>query len=120
MPVPSRQREAKLVRAAILARRTRDNIFPAELFSDPAWDMLLDLYLASLEDRRLSVTDACVGSIAPQTTALRWLDALCACSLVRRVADEADRRRTFVELTPKGEALMNSYFARVPTLWNGC
>ncbi len=38
-----RQR-AKAVRRMLRQRRMREQYFPADLFADPAWDMLLDLY----------------------------------------------------------------------------
>ena|SRR5579875_2619031 len=112
--------EATVVRSAILARRMRNGSFPPGLFGEPAWDCLLELYLALIEQRRISVTDLCVAAVVPQTTALRWLNVLQQNELVRRIPDRRDSRRTFVELTHKGEALMNSYFNRVPCLWNGC
>src|SRR5437762_3206264 len=48
------------VRAILRARRSRDRFFDASLFADPAWDMLLELYLAELlGERRLSVGSLC-------------------------------------------------------------
>ncbi len=38
-----------LIREAIKLRRLRDSYFPADLFADPAWDILLDLFAARLE-----------------------------------------------------------------------
>lgn len=43
---------ASAVRAIIRARRIRDRYFHAELFADPAWDMLLDLMAARLDGQR--------------------------------------------------------------------
>lgn len=116
------QREilAKLVRAAIFARRIRDESFPVGLFGEPAWDCLLDVYLAFLEQRSVSVSDVCVAASVPPTTALRWIDTICEMGLTLRRSDPRDGRRTFVELTRRGEVLMNGYFDRVPSFWNGC
>lgn len=112
--------ELKLVRAAIFARRMRDNNFPDGLFGEPAWDCLLDLYLALLEEREISVTDVCVAASVPRAAALRWLDVLCDKALVMRLPDPSEPSRVLVELAPKGETLMNGYFRQVPSLWNGC
>lgn len=115
-----RRPEVKLVRAAIFARRIRDNSFPEGLFGEPAWDCLLDLYLALLEERPVSVTDVCVAASVPPTTARRWLDVLCDKALVMQLPEPAEPRSVLVELTTKGEALMKGYFGRVPAHWNGC
>jgi len=117
---PERPDQRELVRAAIFARRMRDDSFPGDLFGEPAWDCLLDLYLAALEKRRLSVTDVCVAATVPPTTALRWVDILCRRDLAVRGSDALDGGRSIVELTRKGEALMSCYFHRASTHWNGC
>jgi hypothetical protein len=54
----------------ICARRLRERLLPAGLFADPAWDMLLDLYAAEIEEQPVSVTSACIAAAAPATTAL--------------------------------------------------
>lgn len=113
------QGEAKLVRAAILARRVRDNSFPSGLFGEPAWDILLDLFLACLEGRRLTAAEVCIAAFVPRTTALRWVDHLCKEGLARRVCADDDVR-FHLELTQTGHSAMQSYFGRAPGLWNGC
>lgn len=100
----------QLVRRLLRARAERGNHLSARLFSEPAWDMLLELYLAFLVQRRLSVTDVCGGSRVPPTTALRWIDALKAEDLIVRQRDPFDGRRIFVELTPKGSGALQQYF----------
>ena len=59
----------------------------------------------------MAVTSACIGSGVPSTTALRWLNVLEARGLVEREEDNADARRSFVRLTPRGQALMREYFS---------
>jgi hypothetical protein len=55
-------------------RRLRGMMFEsAYLFADPAWDILIDLFIASEEDQRISVSSACIGSAVPTTTALRYI-----------------------------------------------
>src|SRR3546814_2986047 len=50
---------AKGVRRMLRQRRMREQYFPADLFADPAWDMLLDLYAARLERQPVSVSSLC-------------------------------------------------------------
>src|SRR3546814_13025020 len=62
---------AKLVRRLIRKRRQREQHFPSDLFADPAWDMMLDLYAAHYERREISVSSLCIPAAVPATTALR-------------------------------------------------
>jgi DNA-binding MarR family transcriptional regulator len=82
-------------------------LFGPDLFSDPAWDIFLDLYLAELEDRKVLVSSVGRGAIA-ETTALRWLDRLEAAGWIRRVPDPVLGRRTYAVLTPKASGALRS------------
>jgi DNA-binding MarR family transcriptional regulator len=94
-------------------RRKRERFFSGSLFADPAWDMLLELYAAELGQRRMSVTDVCMGSGVPPTTALRWICTLEKNALVTRSVDPFDARRVFIRLSDKGLSSMSSYFAEI-------
>ena len=80
------------IRAMIRARRLRDQHFAPELFADPAWDMLLDLMAARLEQRRVAVSILCIAAAVPPTTALRWIKTLTDQGLFVRRADPQDGR----------------------------
>lgn len=100
--------------AEILRVRTlRARFFRAELFADPAWDMLLDLYRAELDQHRVSVTSLCTASGVPTSTALRWLRALEDDGLIARRQDPLDGRRSFVALTNAGIEAMGAYFTAI-------
>lgn len=87
------------VRALIRARRLRDRFFPAEVFADPAWDMMLDLLAARLAEKRVSVSSLCIAAAVPPTTALRWIRQLTDRGIFLRIDDPADGRRVFIELS---------------------
>ena len=70
-------------------RRLRSQYFPAELFSDPCWEMLLDLYDAALVGAEVTVTSLGAASGVPQTTALRRMETLQAHHLIVRTEDKA-------------------------------
>lgn len=99
------------IRGILRARHERNSIFPGELFSDPAWDMLLELYAAELGQVRVSVTSLCIASNAPTSTALRWISALERQKLIERRPDPLDGRRFFLSLTRETIALFERYFA---------
>lgn len=117
-PVPrSERRYLALARQAYALRRKRAAIFGnPELFGEPAWDILLDLYIAHGEAKQVSVSSACIGSAAPSTTGLRWLGVLADEGLVVRENDAEDHRRVLVRLTSKGVAAMERFFDAVGTL----
>jgi DNA-binding transcriptional ArsR family regulator len=90
-------------------RRRRSRFLPADLFGEPTWDILLDLYVATRENRPVPTTSACIGAHVPPTTALRWLRILEARGLVEREEDGRDGRRTFVRLSEHGLAAMEDF-----------
>jgi hypothetical protein len=108
---------ADTVMRLIRARRLRSKFFPADLFADPAWDMMLDLLHAELMQRRVSVSSLCAAADVAPTTALRWLTNMVDQGLFVRRSDPLDGRRVFVELAPDVSTGLKRYFveaARAP------
>ena len=102
-----------VVRDVIRARRMRSTFFADDLFADPAWDMLLDLYAAVLENRRVSVSSLCIAAAVPGTTALRWIGSMVEAGLFERYADPQDRRRAFISLSATARDGLQRYFHAV-------
>lgn len=92
-----RQR-AKVIRRLLRQRRMREQYFSADLFADPAWDMLIDVYAARLERQPVSVSSLCIAAAVPATTALRWIRTMTDTRLFVRDADPHDGRRIFIAL----------------------
>lgn len=107
---------AQLARRRYSERRRRAKHFPESLFGEPAWDMLLDLYIAAEAGMDIPVTSACIAADVPATTALRWLQVLEAHGLVERRADPRDARRSLVKLTSDGYVRMATYLTSDPRL----
>lgn len=113
MPRPT-QDSLALARSIYALRRKRTTIFgKADLFGEPAWDILLDLFIAQGECKDVSVSSACIGSAAPPTTGLRWLGVLADEGLVVRENDPEDNRRVLVKLTKTGFEAMTRFFEDV-------
>ncbi|HEX8643728.1 MAG TPA: MarR family transcriptional regulator [Allosphingosinicella sp.] len=96
---PSPPLSAEWVRTLIGLRQLRREYLGAELFFDPAWDMLLDLFASRLAGRRVTVTSLCIAAGVASTTALRWMKSLEAKGFILRHRDPGDRRRVYVELS---------------------
>ena len=101
------------VRSIIGARADRLRFLPSDLFADPAWDMLLDLYLNEILSKRISVSSLCGASNVPISTALRWIGALDCKGLIVRTGDRCDGRRVFIALSEAGLARMDAYFGSI-------
>lgn len=97
-------------KAEMRARIQRGLFFRESLFSDPAWDILLDLFIATTESCRRTISTVGLAGNIPQTTALRWINALEREGLVVRQPDPIDARRVFVDLSCAGLAAMTRYF----------
>ncbi|HEX8415879.1 MAG TPA: hypothetical protein VF637_18645 [Sphingomicrobium sp.] len=70
--LPKRQTDpalGDLAKGLYQARRRRDKAFSVSgLFEDPAWDMLLALYVDEARGYNTGVTSACIaGNVAPTT-----------------------------------------------------
>jgi DNA-binding MarR family transcriptional regulator len=101
---------AQKVRSILKLRRKRDAYFNKNLFADPAWDILLDLYAAELEGKKVSVSSLCIAACVPPTTGLRWIGAMTEDGLLVREHDPDDARRVFIRLSDNAKEGLCSYF----------
>ena len=94
-------------------RRRRDAKMEgtSDLFGEPSWDMLLDLFIAQGRGRPVSVSSACIASSTPQSTALRYVGLLEREGFIRRAKDPQDGRRQYLELTDVGFLSMQTYLS---------
>ena len=114
---PNDRRQAgRLAQEVYRERSRRAEFFPSELFGEPAWDILLDLYAAAKASELRSIKSACLSSNVPEATALRYIDQLAAHGLVERKPDRTDKRRKYLSLTPLGERKMHDYLASMPPI----
>jgi hypothetical protein len=96
---------------ACAARRRLYALFGRRLFCDPSWDILLELFVSTLEGRKVTVSTACMAACAPTTTALRHIAYLVQEGLVIRRPHPADARSTYLELTAQAIDRLTQYFS---------
>lgn len=107
------QGRAAQAREMIRLRRMRTEHLPASLFGEPAWDMLLDLYAAAYEGKKVCVSSLCLAAAVPSTTALRAIESLTGEGYISRCRDPADGRRIFLMLTDAARSGLDAYFDAV-------
>lgn len=97
----------------LAARRARRKFFPPDLFHEPAWEMLVALFIVYETDHSMNVKQLVGCSDAPATTSQRWIDHLHKSGLINRVTDTEDRRRIDISLSEKGHEAMTRYLKQV-------
>lgn len=102
---------AGIARRIYAERRTRERHLQPDLFREPAWDILLDLFIQHSASRSVSVTSAAIASNVPMSTALRYIARLEAAGLVVRKTSRSDDRVVLLELTECGCSKMMNYLS---------
>jgi DNA-binding transcriptional ArsR family regulator len=98
--------------AAATARRLRNlhaqrkAIVPAVPFGDPAWDLLLALFIAHDEHQEIAMTALCERTDIAQATGTRWLERLEGAGLIARRTPDGDERVKLCRLTDEGARSM--------------
>lgn len=103
----------EFVRNIMSLRRKRLDFIDPSLFADPAWDILLELTLAKLENTPIPTSSACAATQVPFSTAFRCIGQLVDAGLVRRWKDPQDNRRALLELEEETFDAMTRYLSTI-------
>jgi DNA-binding MarR family transcriptional regulator len=96
-------------RRLLRERRLRERMFDGTEFGEPAWDILLNLYIAHHEGKLVSVSSLCIAAGVPATTALRWISTMEVRGQLRRHRDPIHKRRMFMSLSADTLSAMDRY-----------
>ena len=88
-------------------RRRRDEYFPAALFGEPAWDLLLALFIAHDEGRHVSLQEAYSAAKVDPRDGPALVDRLVDAGLVSR----SHNRWNAILLTDQGMDRLGDYLA---------
>lgn len=91
----------------------RRNFFDRELFSDPAWLILLDLFIHNTLGKPVSVSSLYLAAKTPATTALRWINLLADRGMIERFDDPTDRRRVHLRLSASAYRSLVEYLSGI-------
>lgn len=100
----------------IAMRRNRDRIFGPDLFGEPAWDILLNLMVARFDERGMAVRDLAEAIGHPESTTIRFIDAMAADRLLERDNQPTDPRNAVVRLTDRAASAMLAFFRESPAI----
>ncbi len=112
--IVSRESDIEVAQRLYKDRRLRDMLdFDDDLFGEPGWDILLDLFVRHSKNEPVSIKSACIAASVPHTTALRWVGVLEHAKLIERREDARDARRSLLVLTDQGFQQMRVYLNKV-------
>lgn len=109
-----RQSLLSRARIVIATRRTRERYFDRDLFGEPAWDILLALYVTEDSGSRFTTSKLADFIGVPLSTVVRWIKTLEQQSLVERVDHPTDRRVVFIHLLEKGRKALDAFLGAMP------
>ena len=103
---------AQIAREILRSRELRRQYFPAAMFSEIPWDMLLTLFCDEAAEKSHSPKSLCSTIAAPPTTARRWIDYLVAQELIVEMDHLIG---SSVRLTAKARHALEQYLKAVST-----
>ena len=104
--LPGRSPEAR-AEALYVGRRIRDGLFPRNVFSEPAWDILLALFLAKRSGKSLEIDAVFYECAIPVATGRRFVNYLAESDLVEI---DDDRGAPHCVLSATGSRLLRRFF----------
>jgi hypothetical protein len=104
------ERALRNARQLMMLRRLRDKTLGPDLFFDPAWNILIELYVAHGEGTSTTVGNACIAAGVPLTSALRCCQLLQDKRMVVRERDPKDGRRIFLRLSGETQTVLTHVF----------
>lgn len=90
------------------ARRSRAALFPNELFDEPAWDIMLQLYCGAGRDEVTTTNALGLLTSAPLSTIERWVEYLAERDLVEH--DDNLSMDSRIRLSEIGLSRLDAYF----------
>lgn len=100
----------EVARRAIKFRRWRVNLFDRAMLGEPAYDLLLALYVAEEDLGQVTATQLADCADVAQSSAQRWIDYLVGKQLVERSPNRHDKRSSVHKLSAKGRAALDELF----------
>jgi DNA-binding MarR family transcriptional regulator len=111
---PDRELLNSRAKVVLHSRRLRARHFSRAIFGEPAWEILLVLYITDVSGGRQTIGRLADWIETPPTTVLRWVGYLEKERLVERQSHPTDRRLVFIRLLEKGRNALDAYLSGLP------
>jgi hypothetical protein len=105
-----------LAQAFLRFRRARSDVLPREMLGEPAWDLLLELFVADSRGRRITGREVLAGSCVSPNVLSRWLMFLTSEGLI--VGDGAGNLDDALTLSADGIGRMEQVLEHARELKN--
>lgn len=103
-------------RSLMHSRCAAQAAFPYDIFQDPAFDILLTLFVSGEEGHKMPISAVVLSGGTPPTTGLRWVTKLEKLGMLLREDDPFDKRRQFISLTEETRERMLQWLTPLPPL----
>ena len=103
-------RLVNIARTSLSVRRRRSDYLHRAMLGEPAYDMLLGLYVAEAEGESLTAARLADRAGVAPSSALRWIDYLAAKELIVREPHPSRKRASVLKLSCKGRAALEGIF----------
>ena len=101
-----------IAKGLLSERRRRDGCFPPGLFGEPAWELLLALYIGREAGDDMTMRGAAQTARLPYATCARLIERLEAAGLItRRRVTGSHSKKVLVELTEEAADRLSHYLA---------
>jgi len=91
-----------LALAARAARRLRAEIFPGAPLGNPAWDIMLDLFIQDMNGYRTSLDHLAINGDLPAAAVYEAVELVAGLGLLERTPDRFDNRVVWLSLSVSG------------------
>lgn len=98
-------------KALLTARQHRRHFAFSFMLSDPAWDILLELFHSWSQGKTMRFKDVTLSTGVPCATALRYLQMMADNDLLTRRCHATDARVRHYEIAPKGVIEVGTYLS---------
>lgn len=109
--VANRFHLGRTAKVLINARKHRKTFAFSFMLSDPAWDILLELFLNWSEGKPMRFKDVTLSTGLSAGTAQRYLQTMAENDLLTRTRHATDARVTFFDITKKGLIEVGTYMS---------
>lgn len=107
------KRLSKLAALLLKQRELRKDFLFEDLLGEPAWQIMLELFIARVEGKKLMTTSLCIGSGASTSTALRYIGELQDRGWIVSQRSELDNRLRLLEMSDEGFFKMGAYLRAI-------